>query len=274
MFNFNPFNKTPKQNPAEEKPVVIQEQETASAPKPKTLDEVKQAISDLEELKNKRLTQISDLRDKKDEIRSIGVNEFVDENRQIKRTETFNNLVAEDENSLAEISQKIEDIRNEFDLTPNNVERLTEYRNRIHSYIEHIEQNMAPEYRAVEKKIINFFGEDNSVKIKDPNTILYFKDSLSQENMDLPEVQDFLNQLSDLSIHNPEHRNSIIYAISLLKEKIQTSMSEKTLYKTQGEIDEAYAKIQRGVELSDKITKRLSDAKNKEGDFSNKKGVF
>ena len=288
-MNFsNFFNKPPKteENPkqsVEQDSVANIEQsspEVSNLNKPKTIEDVKGALSDLQELKSQRLEKLSELQKKKDEIRSMGVSEFVNSKKPTKRTETFNALVQEDESSLAEISQKIEDIRKKFDINPSDVERLTEYRDRVKRYIDHIDNNMAPEYREVTNLISKYFDENNSLNerwyqnkddIRSENKIIDFINSVSKYHIVLPEVQEFVEEIKDLKISDPEQRPAILNAIKSFIRKIKESASEKTLYKTPGEIKEAKEKMQRADDLHFEISKRIKDAENKEGDFATQK---
>lgn len=288
-MNFlNFFNKPPKieENPkqsVEQDSVTNIEQsspEVSNLNKPKTIEDVKGALSDLQELKSQRLEKLSELQKKKDEIRSMGVSEFVNSKKPTKRTETFNALVQEDESSLAEISQKIEDIRKKFDINPSDVERLTEYRDRVKRYIDHIDNNMAPEYREVTNLISNYFHENNSLnerwyKNKDDitfkNKIIDFINIVSKDHIVLPEVQEFVKEIKDLKISDPEQRPAILNAINSFIRKIKESVFEKTLYKTPGEIKESKDKIERATDLYLEISKRIKDAENKEGDFATQK---
>ena len=277
MFEFlNPFKKSevaPQQDDSNAQAESLQQ--TPIDVKPKTIEEVLIAKTELDELKEQRLEALSNLRTQKDNVRAIGVAEFEDENRPVKRTETFNDLVSETETELAEISQKIGDIRAEFNFTPTHVERLTERRGRVNDYIESIRQKMAPEYRAVESKMNSFFGSDsfeNVFRIKDVNAINIFLESLNKDSANLPEVKSFLDKIHGWNAY--ENRENILTELKSFRNEILKAIDEKTVYKTPGEINEAYSEINRGVALSDEITKMLSDAKNKEGNFKNQKGYF
>lgn len=276
MF-FNPFKKSESPNnnqgPATNEYVV--KNEPKEERKPKTMEDTLTAKLELDELKKQRLETLSGLRTQKDEIRAVGVAEFENENHPVKRTETFNDLVNNTEAELAEISQKIGDIRNEFNFTPSHVERLIERSQRVNDYIESIKQKMAPEYRAVESKINNFFGPDsfeNLFETKDINAVGNFIRSLNKDNADLPEVKKFLDKIHGLNAY--ENSEDILTELKSFRKEILKVINEKTFYKTPGEVNEAYSEINRGIALSDEITKMLSDAKNKQGDFKNQKGYF
>lgn len=275
MFNFNPFKKAETVEQDAPNADIQTSEEVLVESKPKTIEDVKNAKAELDELKTQRLEVLSNLRAQKDEIRAIGVAEFEDENRPVKRTETFNDLVSETEKELAEISQKIGDIRNEFDFTPTHVERLTERRDRVNDYIESIKQKMAPEYRAVEAKINGFFGTDSLERVyrhREPSDVAIFLESLSKEKVILPEVKNFLDKVQGLSVY--DKGEEILTELKSFRTEILKAIDEKTFYKTPGEVNEAYYKIDRGIRLTDEITKILSDAENKYGDFKNQKGSF
>ncbi len=134
---------------------------------------------------------------------------------------------------------------------------------------------MAPEYRAVESKINNFFGPDsfeNLFETKDINAVGNFIRSLNKDNADLPEVKKFLDKIHGLNAY--ENSEDILTELKSFRKEILKVINEKTFYKTPGEVNEAYSEINRGIALSDEITKMLSDAKNKQGDFKNQKGYF
>lgn len=241
---------------------------------PKTMEDVEKAKADLESLKAERFGKIKELRNKKDEIRGLGVSEFEDEFRPVKRTETFNDLITQTEQELAEISQKIGDIRNEFDFNPKYVEILEERRKRVVDYISYLGEKKAQNYRGLLKDIISSFGEDFSRVWPDGRNLEVFLDSLKSKREEFPEVSNFLDSIQGLSPY--EHTEKIVQALKNFRQKVQESISEKSFYKTQGELDEVQKQINRGIRLDDEITKILTEAKNKEGRFENKKqpGVF
>lgn len=271
----NPFGVGKESSEGENK---TENQETlpeAEERKVKKIYQVKIAKQELEALQSERKEKIKEYREKKDEIKELGVAEFEDEFRPVKRTETFNDLISSTEKDLQEISEKIGQIREEFDLTPSYVKILEERRERVRGYIENIRQKMAPEYRAVESKINNFFGENPpSRNFTDGERVRIFLESLQKDNADLPEVKEFTDKFSGVSLYENEGVGFAEKEINDFRKIIKETITEKTEFKTKGEINEAYEEINRGISLDDRISKILTDAKNKEGDFKNQKGYF
>lgn len=253
--------------------------ETSDVPelkKPKTMEDVLTAKDELEGLKGQRKQKLNEYREKKDQVTTAGVAEFKNEDRPVARTETFNELLADTEKELAEISQKITEIRTDFDMKPNHVQRLTERKDRIDTYVESIRQKMAPEYRELKEKIIGFYGrteniEQNVIKKIEVQGINIFLDSIKNK-MNLPEIESFFTKIHGLNLY--ENKEKIAQEIVVLYRDIEGAIVDKTFYKTPAEEREAEEKIQRGAELSHKVYKMLQDARNKEGDFKNQKGYF
>lgn len=262
-----------KESKEEEDIVVAKENKEVEYKAPKSLSDVVEAKEKLEVLKNKRKEQLTEYRQTKDAIKKAGVQEFENQDRPVKRTNTFNELLEHQEIELEEISQEIEDIRKEFDLQPSHVQRLEDRRERVRDYIESLEKKMAPEYRAVKSKIAGFFGSIENVKKgaqRDGQQVNHFLDAI--KDTELPEVKSFLIKIHGLNPY--ENGDKIGDEIYNLTNEIEKGIKEHTFYKTPGEEREAYIQIERGVRLEDKIVKLLSDAKNKEGKFENKKGHF
>lgn len=274
MFGLEKYLPKKKETPQEEvNEEVIELTPETFKKKTKTLEKTIEAQEEIETLKEKRKEKLIEYREKKDEIKKVGVAEFEDEKRPVKRTETFNELLNDTEKELAEISQKVEDIREEFDMQPSHVQRLEDRRERVREYIESIKQKMAPEYREVKGKITNFFGDLENVKNnakRDGKQTTYFLDAIKDSNV--PEVKSFFIKIQGLNPY--ENGEKIADEIYNLVNEIESGIKEHTFYKTPAEEREAQIQIERGVRLDDEITKLLRDAKNKEGRFENKKGYF
>jgi chromosome segregation ATPase len=274
MFGMGKWFGDKKESKEEEDIVVAKEENKKVEYKaPKSLSDVVEAKEKLEVLKNKRKEQLREYRQTKDAIKKAGVQEFENQDRPVKRTNTFNELLEHQEIELEEISQEIEELREEFDLQPSHVQRLEDRRERVRDYIESLEKKMAPEYRAVKSKIAGFFGSIENVKKgaqRDGQQVNHFLDAI--KDTELAEVKSFLIKIHGLNPY--ENGDKIGDEIYNLTNEIEKGIKEHTFYKTPGEEREAYIQIERGVRLEDEIVKLLSDAKNKEGKFENKKGHF
>ena len=253
---------------------VVAKELTTGVKNKKTFKEVQEAKNELSALQEDREEKIKNLRNQKDEIRKLGVAEFKDEFRPVKRTETFNDLVAESERGLAEISEKIGSIREEFDFNPKHVDILEERKARVGEYITYIEGKLLVPQRDFLKKMNSFFGEDLSKIWVDNRNTEVFIESLKSETEKLPEVQTFLDLIEGVSGYDKP--DIVKDALEKLKHDVNENIKINSVYQTEGEIKEAYDQMNRGVRLMDNISKTLTEAKNKEGRFVNKKesGLF
>lgn len=96
---------------------------------PKTIEEVKKAIGDIQELKHKRWETLEKHRDTIEELRRLGVNETNPDT--VPRTETVKDILGPIEEELVQISKEISEKREEFDLQPNRAEVIDLRRHRL-----------------------------------------------------------------------------------------------------------------------------------------------
>ena len=93
------------------------DQEVKQAREPKTIEDVKAAVTDIQELTFERGRKLEKHRDTVKELRDLGVNEYNPDTSP--RTETVKDILNPIEEELVAISTEITEKREEFDLQPN-----------------------------------------------------------------------------------------------------------------------------------------------------------
>ncbi len=97
-----------------------EEQEIKTSRDPKTIDDIKNAVDDIQHLTFEREKKLEKHRDTVKELRDLGVNEYSPDTAP--RTETVKDILNPIEDELVAISTEINEKREDFDLQPKRKE--------------------------------------------------------------------------------------------------------------------------------------------------------
>lgn len=159
--------------------------------RPKSIEDVNQARSDIFALEDKRQEALTKIREEKQVVKAVGVNEF--ERNSSKRTKTFADLINPLEKELQDISQEITELRKEFDLQPSRVSVLTKRLQRL-TDLKELEERI---FSTTEtgQKIKNFKDQIKSLEQKKNAFLGEHPSPMELENT---VVKDLAKEISDL----------------------------------------------------------------------------
>lgn len=274
IMNF--FNRPPKK---EEPPVspslaqkdveVVVEEETSPLDalsleeKFAKIEEVKKQI---EELKKQRQDYFDHARQLEDKIRLQGVTE--------ERMQKVREEILEGDK---EIRETIETLRKDYDLDPKPEEVYAARIDMLTHELNRIQNNIAPEYRQIKDSMVSYFGsskEPNRAKLQDHSTLNNFREYVIMKNSGIPEVADFYEKIKSLSLYEDNGKDVFAKEFEVFKDNIENAIKEKTLYKTEGELNEIYKKIDRLARLIDENIVQLREAEKKTGRFGDQSKYF
>ena len=175
--------------------------------RPKTIEDIKEAVGDIQHLQSKRWDTMQKHRDTAEELRRYGVNEYSPDTSP--RTKTVKEILNPIEDELVAISAEINEKREEFDLQPDRKEviktrlfRLGELKYRVKKDFENTESGKKVAH--IDAKIAMYFQQSDLYRkemadLKDEKVEFFKKDKVANEYLSTIERIEHLEvQLTDM----------------------------------------------------------------------------
>jgi chromosome segregation ATPase len=204
----------------------------------------------LEKLQTDRLEYYKEAKNFEEKMASLGLSE--EKKKQIK-----DQIMVEG----GEISSEIEKIRTEYGFKPTPIEVYSTRIKMLQNEVDRINENLNSEYR----KILNHIqseGFEQLVKHNDLATRSHHLKHLEHKLGKYPEVKTFVQSVKESKQEHYELDYNVF--IAALKSQIE----EGSKYKTEGEANEAQARIDKLNKLIGLNDSVLHDAMKKEGRFN------